>query len=234
MRKIYPANHLLVTYANLLKAPAGGSELVTPMRQGRVMTLDDAGERRSVPMRWGWPDRRPKANINIPRFMHAKSETIDVLPTFAESFRKRRGIVAVSGFNVGQEVPPKKVIQHVITPNDGTPLGIAVIYDRFALPDGGEFLAFVMVTAAPSPAIGALTDRMPAILPPESWARWLGEGKGSTPADIRGVLQTQSGGWDIREQQKPPRPATIGIDSSSCDVPSDGPASGHGSKIPSV
>ena len=43
----------LVTYANLLKAPAGGSELVTPMRQGRVITLDDAGERRSVPMRWG-------------------------------------------------------------------------------------------------------------------------------------------------------------------------------------
>ena len=111
MRKIYPANHLLVTYANLPKAPAGGSELVTPMRQGRVMTLDDAGERRSVPMRWGWPDRRPKANINIPRFMHAKSETIDVLPTFAESFRKRRGIVAVSGFNVGQEVTQKKVIR---------------------------------------------------------------------------------------------------------------------------
>jgi hypothetical protein len=48
----------------------------------------------------GWPDRRPKASINIPRFMHAKSETIDVLPTFAESFRKRRGIAAVGSFNV--------------------------------------------------------------------------------------------------------------------------------------
>jgi putative SOS response-associated peptidase YedK len=199
----------IVHYSNLLQAPVGGSGLVTPMRQGRVIALDDAGKRRNAPMRWGWPDRRPKANINIPRFMHAKSETIDVLPTFAESFRKRRGIVAVSGFNFGQEVTSKKVIQHVVTPNDGKPLGIAVIYDRFAVPDGAEFLAFVMVTAAPNPAIGELTDRMPAILPPESWARWLGEEHEASLADVRAVLGTQPGDWDIREQQKPPRPARL-------------------------
>jgi putative SOS response-associated peptidase YedK len=66
-----------------------------------------------------------------------------------------------------------------------------------------------MVTAAPNPAIGALTDRMPAILPPESWARWLGEETGATLAETRGALQTRSGDWDIREQQKPPRQARL-------------------------
>jgi len=62
-----------------------------------------------------------------------------------------------------------------------------------------------MVTAAPNPAIGALTDRMPAIPASGELGTLARRGDGG---DAR-LLQTQSGDWDIREQQKPPRQARL-------------------------
>ena len=47
-------------------------------------------------------------------------------------------------FNEGEEVG-KKTIQHTITPNDGKPMAIAVIFERWEHDDGSELLTFVMV-----------------------------------------------------------------------------------------
>jgi putative SOS response-associated peptidase YedK len=80
--------------------------------------------------------------------MHAKSATIDALRIFKDSFAMRRGILPVRTFNVGEEVG-KKVIQHVLTPRDGKPLGIAVIWDTVPNRDGVLIEAFVMVTTEP-------------------------------------------------------------------------------------
>ena len=85
--------------------------------------------------------------------MHARGETIDTLRTFKDSISKRRGILAVKTFNVGEEVG-KKVIQHVLTARDGKPLGIAVIWDHVPNKDGDLVLAFVMATTLPNALIG--------------------------------------------------------------------------------
>jgi putative SOS response-associated peptidase YedK len=144
------------------------------MRDARVIRLTEAGKPKLVSMRWGWPDRWAGMPDDRPRQMHAKSETVDVLRTFKDSFTTRRGILPVRTVNVGEEVG-KKVIQHVLTPRDGKPLGIAVIWDRVSNRDGGLIEAFVMVTTEPNALIGTVTDRMPAILPPAQWGPWLGE-----------------------------------------------------------
>jgi putative SOS response-associated peptidase YedK len=74
------------------------------------------------------------------------------------------------------------------TPNDKKPIAIAVICETWA--NGAETLdTFIQVTTPANAVISRITDRMPAILPPEDWATWLGETDAS-PADVKAVLRT--------------------------------------------
>jgi putative SOS response-associated peptidase YedK len=153
-------------------------------------------------MRWGWPDRWTGLPVDRPKHMHAKSETVDVLRAFKDSFAMRRGILPVRTFNVGEEVG-KKVIQHVLTQRDGKPLGITVIWDAVPNRDGVLIEAFVMVTTEPNAVIGTVTDRMPAILPPEQWGLWLGEIHAPL-SEVKALLVPYPGELDMTLQPRLP------------------------------
>jgi putative SOS response-associated peptidase YedK len=196
-----------------LTASAGdgvaGDELQmrTPMRFASVIRLDAGGRRETVAMRWGFADARAKTPLERPRHMHARAETIDVLPTFADAFAHGRGLVLVKTFNVGEELPNGKVRQWVVSPRDGKPLALAVIHERWTDRNEGELLTFVMVTVPANPLLARATDRMPAIIAPEHWSAWLGE-MPAAAEELKAMLTTVYGDWDLSEQQKPQkRPA---------------------------
>jgi putative SOS response-associated peptidase YedK len=197
-----------VTLADLIGAPKSGPETVTPMRDAFVIALDGHGERKSVRMRWGLVPRGDKNPNAGPRHIHARSETIDTKITFADSFARRRGLVVVDTFNEGEEITPTKTRQYVVTPRDGKPMAIAVIWDRWGEPHGGFLLSFAMVTVPPNKLIGTITDRMPAVLQPDDWAKWLGE-EPATVDELKVMLKPFDGDWTMAPQQKtgpPPRP----------------------------
>jgi putative SOS response-associated peptidase YedK len=182
-----------------VKQPADQAVVSTPMRFANIMRLDAQGERVLVAMRWGFAGKGDRAPTR-PRHMHARSETIDTLPTFRESFARARGILMVETFNEGEELPNGKTRQWVITPQDGEPIAIAVICDQWI--NGAETLeTFIQVTVPANELISRITDRMPAILPRESWAAWLGE-TGASLAGIKALLQTfeDKGSWTMVEQ----------------------------------
>lgn len=177
----------------------------SPMRMARIIHLDDDGRRSNSAMRWGFVDRRAKSPLERPKHMHARAETVDVLPTFAGAFALRRGILLTRTFNVGQELLNGKVIQHTITPRDGKPVPIGVIWERWENHNEGSLLTFVMVTTLPNVLIAKVTDRMPAIIPAEHWPAWLGE-TGASPAEVKAMLLPLERDWDMAEQLKPARP----------------------------
>jgi putative SOS response-associated peptidase YedK len=176
------------------------SEVVsTPMRFANIIRLNEVGEREVVSMRWGFAANGDK-NPSRPKHMHARSETIDRLPTFANAFMHRRGILVVHTFNEGEELPNGKTKQWVITPNDRKPIAIAVICEKWT--NGDETLdTFIQVTTPANALISKITDRMPAILRPEDWEVWLGEREGG-PADVKMALRTfdDDGNWTMTEQ----------------------------------
>ena len=178
-------------------------ETVTPVRDASVLVWED-GVYNMKRMRWGFAKRSAKAPGARPDHIHARAETIDTLPTFAEAFAQRRGLLIVKTFNEGEEVG-KKTVQHTITPNDGKPMAIAVIFERWQHDDGGELLTFVMVTTPPNPLIARITDRMPAVIQPGDWALWLGEKPGSL-ADIKALLITQDGDWSMAPEKRVDQP----------------------------
>lgn len=177
----------------------------TPMRMARIIHLDDDGRRINSAMRWGFVDRRAKSPLERPKHIHARAETVDVLPTFAGAFALRRGILLTRTFNVGQELPNGKVIQQTITPRDGKPVPIGVIWERWDNRNEGSLLTFVMVTTPPNALIAKVSDRMPAVITAEHWPLWIGE-TGASPAEAKAMLLPHEGDWDMAEQFKPAQP----------------------------
>lgn len=179
----------------------------TPMRLCQIIHLDDSGVRANSAMRWGLADARARSPLERPKHIHARAETIDQLPTFAQAFASRRGILLTKTFNVGQRLPNGKTLQHTITPRDGKPIAIAVIWEKWENRNEGTLLTFVMVTTPPNPLIATVTDRMPAIIRREDWPLWLGET--DVPlAQVKAILRTYSGDWDMAEQKTPDRQRT--------------------------
>lgn len=172
----------------------------TPMRSAFVMRLGADGKREMVPMRWGFADKNA-ANPSRPKHMHARAETVDTLPTFAHAFANARGILMVHTFNTGEDLPNGKTKQWVFTPRDGAPLAFAVICEEWV--NGEEKLwTFVQVTTPANPLLGKISDRMPASLPPETWATWLGE-TGAPLGTVKALLQTfdDCGAWAMAPQE---------------------------------
>lgn len=171
---------------------------VTPMRVAKLIRLGEDGRPEIVAARWGFS--KPENASFKPDHMHARAETIDTRPTFAEAFAERRGIVLVETFNEGEQLSSGKTQQWVIRPKDRKPIAIAVIWEEWA-GDAGSEPTFVMVTVPPNALIGRITDRMPAILQQADWPVWLGETDASL-AEAKALLKTfdDEGAWDMSQQ----------------------------------
>jgi putative SOS response-associated peptidase YedK len=199
----------LVTFAELIVARQGPVETVTPMRFASIITSNEQGRRQALRMRWGMVAHTAQDPLAGTKHIHARAETVERLPTFRDAFANRRGLVVVATFNEGKEITPTKTEQHVITPRDGKPLGIAVVWERWTNRNDNELLTFAMVTTPANRLIGTITDRMPAVIAPEDWDKWLGE-EPATVEEIKALLKPCEGDWDMRPQEKtarpPPRP----------------------------
>jgi len=179
-----------------------GVETVTPMRLAAVIALDSEGRRTSYRMRWGLVPPGTKDPTMAKPHIHARAETLDSKPTFREAFRRRRGLIVVSTFNEGREITPSKTEQHVLTPQDGKPIAIAVIWERWSERQGSSLLSFAMVTVPPNDLIGTITDRMPALIADADWRKWLGE-EPATVEELKTMLRPSNRPLDMRVAGKP-------------------------------
>jgi putative SOS response-associated peptidase YedK len=177
-----------------------GDEIQTfrVMNNLRVITWDSAlGLRRIGIMRWGFPHPQ---DFRRPQPIHARGETVDSVPAFAQAFRDgQRGIVLVNSFNEA----PDSGAQHVITP--GQAIGIAFVWRRFEIAGQPDLYACVMVTMpANSLLTGLPTDRMPAVLAAGDWEIWLT----GPPAAAKACLKTVDDvRWTMAPEARPARRA---------------------------
>jgi putative SOS response-associated peptidase YedK len=128
--------------------------------------------RRLVAMRWGLVPRWAKDASIGNRLINARSETAAEKPSFRDALRKRRCLVPADGFyewsGEGKERFPLLVRRR-----DGTPLGMAGLWESWTSPEGEILDTFTLLTTSPNELMVRFHDRMPVILGPESWDRWL-------------------------------------------------------------
>src|SRR4051794_41103508 len=63
---------------------------------------------------------------------------------------------------------------YAIAMKDRSPFGLAGLWENWKEPSSGEWLrTFCIITTAANELVGRIHDRMPAILRPEDYDRWL-------------------------------------------------------------
>ncbi|MCC6982034.1 MAG: SOS response-associated peptidase [Bauldia sp.] len=106
----------------------------------------------------------------------ARSESAPTSPTFRGALEKRRGILPVDGFFEWKgEKGAKNRQPYAVMMKDRSPFGIAVIWENWKDPSTEAWLRTFAVLTCPSNALMAtIHDRMPVILEPGDYDRWLG------------------------------------------------------------
>src|ERR1700747_1367616 len=135
------------------------------------------GEVSLDPLRWGL----------IPHFcddpkggrqpINAKCETVATLPTFRDAYRQRRCILPVDGFFEWKAIKGQRAKQpYAIAMKDGSPFGLAGIWENGRDPASSEWIrTFAIITTDSNELVADIHDRMPVILAPADYARWLSE-----------------------------------------------------------
>ena len=134
------------------------------------------GEVSLDPLRWGLIPYWCKDPAGGRKPINAKCETVRELPTFRDAYRKRRCIVPVDGFFEWRAIKGQKAKQpHAIAMKDA-PFGIAGIWENWKEPASDGWLrTFAIITTDANELVADIHDRMPVILAPSDYARWLGE-----------------------------------------------------------
>jgi len=106
--------------------------------------------------------------------INAKSETVARLPMFREAYQKRRCILPVDGFYEWRATRQGRQ-PYAIAMKDRSPFGIAALWENWKDPTTQERVrTFVVLTTPSNDLVGRIHDRMPAILEPAGYERWLG------------------------------------------------------------
>src|SRR4029450_3756848 len=82
---------------------------------------------------------------------HPNREAVHALPMFREGYHRRRCIVPVAGFFEWKAIKGQKAKQpYAIAMKDGTPFGLAGIWENWKEPATGEWIrTFAIITTAP-------------------------------------------------------------------------------------
>ena len=170
----------LTTPANLL---AGYFELdniiefdphynIAPSQNVFVVRNTADQHRESVMLRWGLVPFWTKPDNITAKLINARSETAHEKPSFRNAFKKKRCLIAASGFyewqkqNQGNKQP-----YFIHLPND-EPLAMAGLWEHWQHEDQ-IIESCTILTKDANDALSPIHHRMPVVLRPEQFDTWL-------------------------------------------------------------
>ncbi len=135
-----------------------------------VVVITD--RRRCRLMRWGliphWADDEKIGN----RMINARAETVDMKPAFRKPLRRGRCLVMADGFYEWKKGPGGKQPFYV-TRCDDAPFAFAGLWDQWDSHNAGRIESCTIITTDANELISPLHNRMPVIVDPRDYDRWL-------------------------------------------------------------
>lgn len=146
---------------------------VAPMSDVPVVYETRDGERIAQTMRWGLVPHWSRDVAIGRKLNNARAEGLFDKPSFRQAARRRRCLLPASGFYEWQATPGGKQPWYV-TGRDEPVLAMAGLFEAWRPADDAPWLLSCCVVTVPANATMApIHDRMPVLLPPESWSTWL-------------------------------------------------------------
>ena len=128
--------------------------------------------RQLVMMHWGLIPRWARDRDIGNRLINARSETVTEKPSFKDAFQKRRCLLPADGFYEWHPQGSRKQ-PHLIRMADAEPFALAGLWERWDEPDGEPVESCTIVTTQANELMKPIHHRMPVILDPNDYARWL-------------------------------------------------------------
>ena len=145
-------------------------------------------EREMVMMRWGLVPYFAKSLADWKGFstINAKAETVKSRALWRGPFERRRCLVPADGFYEWKKIDPKTKKPYAYSLRNGEPFAFAGLWDAWKDPHTGEWLqTFAIITTTPNELTAQVHDRMPVILHPRDYDRWLERGEtAQQPLDL--------------------------------------------------
>ena len=155
---------------------------IAPTTQVLVVRSDASGNRAPAVVRWGLVPRWVKDPKFATKLNNARGETVAQKPSFRDAYRRRRCLVPANGFYEWKRVESRKQ-PYYIWPAHGDLFAFAGLWERWDGQDESLETCTIVTTGANLP-MQAIHDRMPVIVPPQDYARWLACAPGRDVADL--------------------------------------------------
>ncbi len=154
---------------------------LAPAQKGLVVRARD-GRREGVMMRWGLiPFWAKDAKIAY-KTINARAETVASAPSFRAAWRARRCLIPTSGFYEWMKIPAGKQ-PYFIAFKDGRLFSFGGLWESWKDGASGETVeTYTIITGEPNDVAGRIHNRMPLIIDPADFERWLTAAE--PPADL--------------------------------------------------
>ncbi len=133
----------------------------------------DTGGREFALLRWGLVPFRGKD----PKFgystINARAEEAAAKPAFRDALRNRRCLVPADAFYEWQRLDKKTKRTFAFALKSGEPYAFAGLWDKWQGKDREALETFTILTTDPNELMEQVHNRMPVILEPQDYDRWL-------------------------------------------------------------
>ena len=157
---------------------------IAPMQDVPIVRRNASGERELVNVRWGLVPRWAKDPAIGSRMINARSETLAEKPSFRMALKRHRCLLPADGFYEWKQTPSGGKQPIHIGMKDGAPFAFAGLFERWLSPAGEVLDTCTIVTTQSNALLAPLHDRMPVIVAPESFDRWLNVANEDPPTEL--------------------------------------------------
>jgi putative SOS response-associated peptidase YedK len=131
------------------------------------------GAREFMLVRWGFVPSWAKDPRRFGPFVNARAEALLDKPAFRGAIQYRRCLVPATGYYHWQRSPGGQSRPWLVRPRDGGLIAFAGLWDPWLGADGSEVDGAAIVTVGAGADVAGIADRMPAIVAPDDYERWL-------------------------------------------------------------
>jgi putative SOS response-associated peptidase YedK len=144
---------------------------IAPTQTSPILVTEGASRQLHV-SRWGLVPSWSRDLSLGAQLINVRADTIEQKSTFSIPFQSRRCLVPANGFYEWQQRGAKKQ-PYKIALRGGALIAFAGLWERWAPEDGNPIETFTIITTEASRLLSEVHDRMPVIIAPTDYQRWL-------------------------------------------------------------
>ena len=163
---------------------------IAPTQPILTVGVNAAGVRDAHLVRWGLIPHWVKNPDDFTLIINARSETAATKASFKTALRHRRVLIPASGFYEWHRPEDKSLPKqpYWIRKRGGDPVCFGGLIETWMGKDGSELDTGCILTTHSNEQIGNIHHRMPVVIQPEDFERWL-DCKSNGPKEIEKLMQ---------------------------------------------